>query len=154
MIISGDYPVYGETRQKIVSLVADEALALGPIQPLMDDPSISEVMVNDHDTVYYERNGLITLSELRFRDDDHVRRVSERILSETGRRVDEMTPMVDARLPDGSRVNITIPPATPKHPTITIRKFRQDRYTVEDLIKVNTLDTRMAEFLGACTTSG
>jgi pilus assembly protein CpaF len=102
--------------------------------------------------VYYERNGVISLSDITFRNDEHVRRVAERILSAIGRRVDEGTPMVDARLSDGSRVNITIPPATPRHSTITIRKFRTDRYRIEELVNVKTLDARMAEFLGACTT--
>ena len=152
LLVANDYPVYGDTRKRAVALVADEVLGLGPIQPLIDDLSISEVMVNGADAVYFERNGVIQMSDLKFRDDDHVRRVADRILSAIGRRVDEGTPMVDARLRDGSRVNITIPPATPGHPTITVRKFRTDRYRVEDLITAKTLDTRVAEFLGACTT--
>ncbi|MCL4241414.1 MAG: CpaF family protein [Dehalococcoidia bacterium] len=152
LIATGDYPVYGEVRQRLVSLVADEVLGLGPIQALVDDSSITEVMVNGPDQVYFERDGVIHPSDITFRDDTHVRRVAERILSQIGRRVDEGTPMVDARLSDGSRVNITIPPATPVHPTITVRKFRRDRYRIEDLIAAHTLDERMAEFLGACTT--
>jgi pilus assembly protein CpaF len=142
--------VYGEARQRLVSLVADEVLGLGPIQPLIDDPTVSEVMVNAPDLVYFERNGIIELSDLAFRDEEHVRRIAERILSQIGRRVDEGTPMVDARLNDGSRVNITIPPATPAHSTITIRKFRTDRYRMADLIAAGTLDERMAGFLGLC----
>ena len=152
LIANGDYPVYGEVRQRLISLVADEVLGLGPIQSLVDDDSVTEVMVNGASSVYYERDGVIHPSDVTFRNEDHVRRVAERILSQIGRRVDEGTPMVDARLADGSRVNITIPPATPVHPTITIRKFRRDRYRIEDLIAANTLDERMAEFLGACTT--
>lgn len=146
------HAVYGETRQRAVSLVANEVLGLGPIQPLVDDPTISEVMVNGPGAVYFERNGVIYLSDLHFRDDGHVRRIAERILSLLGRRVDEGTPMVDARLDDGSRVNITIPPATPMHSTITIRKFRTDRYKMEDLIAAGTLDQRMADFLATCVT--
>jgi pilus assembly protein CpaF len=152
LIISGEYPVYGETRQRLVTLVADEVLGLGPIQSLIDDPSVSEVMVNGPDTIYYEREGVIIPSELTFRDETHVRRIAERILAPIGRRVDEGTPMVDARLLDGSRVNITIPPATPENSTITIRKFRRDRYKIEDLIAAGTLDNRMADFLGDCAT--
>ena len=152
LITAGDYPVYGEVRLRLVSLVADEVLGLGPIQKLVDDPTISEVMVNGPETVYFEREGVIHLSDVTFRDEPHVRRVAERILSTIGRRVDEGTPMVDARLEDGSRVNITIPPATPVQTTITVRKFRTDRYRIEDLILANTLDSRMAEFLGACAT--
>ncbi|HMO55149.1 MAG TPA: CpaF family protein [Tepidiformaceae bacterium] len=127
-------------------------LGLGPIQSLVDDETVTEVMVNGASNVYYERDGVLHPSDVAFRNEEHVRRVAERILSQIGRRVDEGTPMVDARLADGSRVNITIPPATPVHATITIRKFRRDRYRIEDLIAANTLDERMAEFLGACTT--
>ena len=152
LIVAGDYPVYGEVRQRLVSLVADEVLGLGPIQQMIEDPSVSEVMVNAPDTVYFEREGVIYLSDVTFRDESHVRRVAERILSTIGRRVDEGTPMVDARLEDGSRVNITIPPATPMHTTITVRKFRTDRYEMDDLIAASTLDLRMAEFLGSCVT--
>ena len=152
LIASGDYPVYGEVRQRLIHLVADEVLGLGPIQSLVDDETVTEVMVNGASNVYYERDGVLHPSDVAFRNEEHVRRVAERILSQIGRRVDEGTPMVDARLADGSRVNITIPPATPVHATITIRKFRRDRYRIEDLIAANTLDERMAEFLGACTT--
>ncbi|HMO95455.1 MAG TPA: CpaF family protein, partial [Tepidiformaceae bacterium] len=152
LILSGGYPVYGEVRQRLIHLVADEVLGLGPIQSLVDDETVTEVMVNGASNVYYERDGVLHPSDVAFRNEEHVRRVAERILSQIGRRVDEGTPMVDARLADGSRVNITIPPATPVHATITIRKFRRDRYRIEDLIAANTLDERMAEFLGACTT--
>ncbi|MGI8927527.1 MAG: CpaF family protein [Tepidiformaceae bacterium] len=152
LLVAGDHPVYGETRQRVVTLVAHEVLGLGPIQALVDDGGISEVMVNSPDTVYYETNGVIHLSDIHFRDDEHIRRIAERILGAVGRRVDEGTPMVDARLADGSRVNITIPPATPRHPTITIRKFRRDRYEMEDLVGAGTLSKNMAEFLGACAT--
>ena len=152
LIAARDIPAYGEARIRLVRAVVDEVLGLGPIQPLVEDESISEVMVNGPEQVYFERNGIITLSDIRFRDDEHVRRVAERILSAIGRRVDEASPMVDARLADGSRVNITIPPATPEYTTITIRKFRRDRYTVEELISVGTLDERTAEFLGTCVT--
>ncbi len=151
-ISTGDYPVYGDSRQRLVSLVADEVLGLGPVQALVDDDTVTEVMVNGANSVYFERDGVIYPSDISFRDDEHVRRVAERILSQIGRRVDEGTPMVDARLHDGSRVNITIPPATPEHPTLTIRKFRRDRYRIEDLIAAHTLDEKMAEFLGACAT--
>jgi pilus assembly protein CpaF len=152
LIVNRDYPVYGDTRQRLVSRVADEVLGLGPLEPLIRDEAISEIMVNGPNTVYYELNGVIHMSDIKFRNDDHLRRVAERILAPIGRRVDEGTPMVDARLPDGSRVNITIPPATPEHTTVTIRKFRTDRYRIEDLVQVGTLDTNIAEFLGACVT--
>jgi len=152
LLATGAYPVYGDQRQRLLSLVADEVVGLGPIQGLVDDPAVSEIMVNGYDAVYCERDGLIHLTDIRFRNEDHVRRVADRILSAIGRRVDEGTPMVDARLADGARVNITIPPATPKHSTITVRKFRSDRYRMEDLVAAGTLDNRIAEFLGTCTT--
>ncbi len=151
LIASREYQVYGDAREQLIRFAADEVLGLGPIQALIDDESISEVMVNAPDVVYYEQNGMIHESGLAFRDDSHVRRVAERILTPIGRRVDEGTPMVDARLADGSRVNITIPPATPEYTTITVRKFRRDRYRMEDLIGAGTLDDRMADFLGMCT---
>jgi pilus assembly protein CpaF len=142
--------LYGEDRRQVISLVADEVLGLGPIQPLLDDPSVSEVMVNGANTIYLERDGVLQLTDLRFRDEDHVRRIAERILSRIGRRVDEGTPMVDARLEDGSRVNITIPPATPSYTTISIRKFRTDRLTISDLRAAGSLTEPMIGFLAAC----
>jgi pilus assembly protein CpaF len=111
-------------------------------------------MINGTDTVYVESDGVIHRARVRFRDSAHIRRVADRILANIGRRVDEASPMVDARLPDGSRVNITIPPATPHGPTITIRKFRKDRYTLQQLINAGTLDDRMTEFLAGCATHG
>ena len=121
--------VGGITRDQIVSRVVDEVVGLGPIDALMRDPSISEVMVNAPDEVFFEREGILYLSDVRFRDYAHIQRVIERIVAPIGRRVDEAQPMVDARLPDGSRVNVIIPPVSPKSPTITIRKFRSDKMT-------------------------
>ena len=140
----------GADRDRLIALVADEVLGLGPIQRMLDDPSISEVMVNAPDSVFYERDGIISLSTVRFRDHRHIIRIAERILSPLGRRVDESSPYVDARLADGSRVNIIIPPVSPKSPTITIRKFRTDKYTIADLMGGGTLSEQLAEFLEAC----
>ncbi|MDO8616505.1 MAG: CpaF family protein [Dehalococcoidia bacterium] len=142
--------VGGITRDQIVARVVDEVVGLGPIDTLMRDPSISEVMVNAPDEIYFEREGILYLSDVRFRDQGHIQRVIERIIAPIGRRVDESSPMVDARLPDGSRVNVIIPPVAPKGPTITIRKFRADKLTIEDLINAGTLTADMAEFLKAC----
>ena len=142
--------VGGITRDQIVSRVVDEVVGLGPIDALMRDPSISEVMVNAPDEVFFEREGIIYLSDVRFRDPGHISRVIERIVAPIGRRVDESSPMVDARLPDGSRVNIIIPPVSPKSPTITIRKFRADKLMMDDLVKAGTLTPEMVEFLKAC----
>ena len=142
--------VGGITRDQIVSRVVDEVVGLGPIDALMRDPSISEVMVNAPDEVFFEREGILYLSDVRFRDTGHVQRVIERIIAPIGRRVDEASPMVDARLPDGSRVNIIIPPVSPKSPTITIRKFRADKMTMDDLVAAGTITPDMVEFLQAC----
>ncbi len=140
----------GMSRDELLDAVADEALGLGPLEPLLRDPSISEVMVNDIDKVYFEREGRIFRSAVRFRDKQHVMRIIERIVAPLGRRIDESSPMVDARLPDGSRVNITIPPASPKAPTITIRKFRADKMRMADLVAVGALSEQTAEFLAMC----
>jgi pilus assembly protein CpaF len=142
--------VGGITRDQIVSRVVDEVVGLGPIDALMRDPSISEVMVNAPDEVFFEREGILYLSDVRFRDFAHIQRVIERIVAPIGRRVDEAQPMVDARLPDGSRVNVIIPPVSPKSPTITIRKFRADKMTMNDLISTGTVVPEMVDFLKAC----
>ncbi len=142
--------VYGEEKERVVKSVLDEAIGLGPIQDLVDDRSISEVMVNAADEVYFERDGVIYLSPARFRDDAHIMRIIDRIIAPLGRRVDESSPYVDARLPDGSRVNVVIPPLVPRSPTVTIRKFRPDKYTVEDLVGNETLPQSLADFLRAC----
>ncbi len=140
----------GTSRDELLQGVADEVLGLGPLEVLLRDPSISEVMVNDIDKVYFEREGRIFRSPVRFRDKQHVMRIVERIVAPLGRRIDESSPMVDARLPDGSRVNITIPPASPKAPSITIRKFRADKMRMADLIAVGALSEATAEFLAMC----
>jgi pilus assembly protein CpaF len=150
-LIAQDMPgIVGATRDDLVTAVADEVLGLGPIEGLVNDGSVSEIMVNAPDTVFYEREGRIYLSPVHFRDANHIMRVVERIIAPLGRRVDESSPMVDARLADGSRVNVIIPPVAPKSPTITIRKFRQDKLTVEDLIATGTLTREIAEFCRAC----
>ena len=140
----------GVERDLLISHVADEVLGLGPIEGMVSDPSVSEIMVNAPDNVYYERDGILHLSNVRFRDNRHIMRISERILSPLGRRVDESSPYVDARLADGSRVNIIIPPVAPKSPTITIRKFRTDKYTMGDLMAGGTMTPELAEFFNAC----
>jgi pilus assembly protein CpaF len=141
---------YGERREQIIRRVVDDAVGLGPLQPLVKDLNISEIMVNAPDEIFYERDGIIYLSALRFRDRDHVMLVIDRIISPLGRRIDESSPFVDARLPDGSRVNIIIPPLVPRSPTITIRKFRPDRFDMNDLVKIETLTQQVADFLRLC----
>ncbi len=143
-------PLTREERQRLVSDIADEVLGLGPIQPLIDDPTISEVMVNRPNQVYFEREGVLYLSNRTFKDFDHIVRVIEKIVAPLNRRVDESSPMVDARLPDGSRVNAIIPPLAIDSPTLTIRKFAHVPYTVEDLMRFKTLTAEMAALLQAC----
>jgi pilus assembly protein CpaF len=142
--------LYGETKEAIVKAILDEAAGFGPIQPLVDDRSISEVMVNAPDEVYYERDGVIYLSQARFRDSTHIMRIVDRIIAPLGRRVDESMPYVDARLPDGSRVNVVIPPLVPRSPTVTIRKFRPDMYLIDDLVANGTIPEWLVDFLRAC----
>ncbi len=137
----------GSSRDELIESVADEVLGLGPLEPLLRDPTISEIMVNDIDRIFYERDGRIYRTAARFRDKAHVMRIIERIVAPIGRRIDESSPMVDARLPDGSRVNITIPPASPKAASITIRKFRSDKMKMADLIAVGAMSEATAEFL-------
>ena len=151
LLAGSEVAVQGAEREELVRMVIDEVLGFGPIQPLLDDDRVQEVMINAPDQVYIETDGVLERSNIRFRDDLHVRRIAERILAPIGRRVDEASPLVDARLADGSRVNITVPPATPKHPSITIRKFRRDRLSLEDLAGSGSFDERTAELMGACT---
>lgn len=137
-------------KQKAAYFVVDEIFGYGPITKLLNDPIVSEVMVNGSENVYVEKAGKIENTEITFRDDQHVMNIIEKIISPLGRRVDESSPMVDARLPDGSRVNIIIPPLAIKGPTITIRKFAADPFTLEDLISFGTLNHDISTFLRAC----
>jgi pilus assembly protein CpaF len=140
-------------RAKIFKEVLDEILGYGPIQTLLEDPDITEIMVNGAKNVYIERLGKLTKTDINFQDDDHVMRIIERIILPLGRRVDSDTPSVDARLPDGSRVNAVIPPVAIDGPSITIRKFQQDRLDVQELIEIGSITESMVDFLRACVTS-
>jgi pilus assembly protein CpaF len=137
-------------RKKVVNELINDLTGFGPINPLLMDDDVSEVMVNGPNQVYCERKGKIEFTHITFRDDEHVMNVIEKIVAPIGRRIDESSPMVDARLPDGSRVNAIIPPLALVGPTITIRKFSKDPYTIEDLIGFGTLTQDMATFLEAC----
>jgi pilus assembly protein CpaF len=137
-------------RQRMLEQILDEILGFGPIQPLLNDDTITEVMVNGPFRVYVERKGKLQLSDATFLNDEHVMRVIERIIAPIGRRVDESKPYEDARLPDGSRVNIIIPPLALNGPVITIRKFPKYRIMPEDYVKFGTATAEMMEFLRAC----
>ena len=140
-----------EVREKLVKEIADEALGLGPLEELLRNEDITDIMVNNKDQVYIEQHGKLELTSKKFISDDQVRVVIERIIAPLGRRIDESVPMVDSRLPDGSRVNAIIPPLALTGPTLTIRKFAREHYTAEDLItRFGSLDRNMADFLTAC----
>jgi pilus assembly protein CpaF len=137
-------------RKKVVEELINDLTGFGPINPLLLDPEITEVMVNGPNQVYVERGGKIEISYVQFRDDEHVMNIIDKIVAPIGRRVDESSPMVDARLPDGSRVNVIIPPLALNGPTITIRKFSKDPFTIDNLIDFGTITRDMAIFLEAC----
>lgn len=137
-------------RQQLARDVLDEVLGFGPIQPLLDDPDVSEVMVNGPKKVYVEKKGQLTKTPIVFENDKHVLKVIDKIILPLGRRVDADSPAVDARLPDGSRVNAIIPPVALDGPSITIRKFRKDKLGIQQLIEYGSMTENMAQFLRAC----
>jgi pilus assembly protein CpaF len=143
-------PLSSEERQRLTSELADDVLGYGPLQRLLDDPAVSEIMVNGPDAIYVERSGRLERTATRFTSEEHLRRVIDRIVSRVGRRIDESSPLVDARLSDGSRVNAVIPPLAFSGSTLTIRKFSKDPFKVDDLIGFGTLSPEMAELLHAC----
>ena len=143
-------PLTREERRQIVRDIADDILGYGPLEPMLRDDSITEVMVNNFDQIYVERAGKIERAPARFVDNAHLLRIIDKIVSQVGRRVDEASPMVDARLPDGSRVNAIIPPLALKGPTLTIRKFSRDPYGMDDLVRFGTITSKAAQFLAAC----
>ncbi len=139
-----------DVRDNLFAQVVNEAIGYGPIQPLLEDPDVTEVMVNSPDKVYIERKGKLIRTDVIFENNEHVLRVIDRIVAPLGRVVDAAHPTVDARLPDGSRVNAVVPPVAIDGANITIRKFSKERLTVEQLIKFGSLTETMAEFLRAC----
>jgi pilus assembly protein CpaF len=140
-------------REELSELILHDVLGLGPLETLLEDPEVSEIMVNGSKTIFIERRGRITQSELEFESEVQLRRVIDRIVARIGRRVDESSPMVDARLQDGSRVNIVIPPLAVQGSSITIRKFSRVPYKVQDLVNFGTMNHDMANFIRACVRS-
>ena len=136
-------------KQQICDEVLDEVFGLGPLEPLLQDPTISDILVNGHKQVYVERKGLLELTNVTFRDDSHLLRIIDKIVSQVGRRVDESTPMVDARLSDGSRVNAIIPPLAVDGPLMSIRRFSTDKLLPPDLVQKQALTSGMMELLEA-----
>ena len=139
-----------QERNRLFEAIAAEILGYGPLEPLLADESVTEIMVNGPRQVYVEQHGRLYRTDVRFRDDDHVMRVIDRIISPLGRRCDESQPYVDARLPDGSRVNAVIPPISLVGPVLTIRKFSKTPLTPEDLVRLGSISSSMVEFLHAC----
>lgn len=142
-----DLPITESERDHLGQELVEEALGIGPLAPLMSDPSITDILVNGHDRVYIERFGHLEKTNIRFRDDEHVRRIIERLAMRVGRRIDQSSPMVDLRLSDGSRVNATLPPASVDGPTISIRRFGHNRLRLRDVMRLGMLTPDMAEFL-------
>jgi pilus assembly protein CpaF len=143
-------PLTSADRRALLNEIASDVLGYGPIDPLLNDPEVTEVMANGPYDIFYEKSGRILKSDVRFVDDVHLRRIIDKIVGQIGRRVDEATPMVDARLPDGSRVNAIIAPLAIGGPYLTIRKFAVDPYQEADLISFGTFTQRTADFLRAC----
>lgn len=139
-----------DIRKQVFAELIDELTGFGPIQPLLDDPDVSEVMVNGPKKVFVEKGGKLTKSGVTFDDDDHVARIIDRIILPLGRHVDADSPTVDARLPDGSRVNAIVRPVAIDGPSITIRKFKKDKLTIDQLVDFGSVTKNMAEFLRAC----
>jgi pilus assembly protein CpaF len=140
-------PLNFEEREELVTQVLDEIFGYGPLEPLLQDDGIADILVNGYDQVYIERDGKLHEVDVRFKDDRHLRQIIDRIVSAVGRRIDESSPMVDARLPDGSRVNAIIPPLALDGPALSIRKFKRDALSGEDLLRYESLTEPMLELL-------
>ncbi|TAK71062.1 MAG: CpaF family protein [Actinomycetota bacterium] len=150
VLAQDDTPLTMTDRARVAQEIADDILGYGPLEPFLRDPDVTEVMVNGPDTLYVERAGRIQRADARFTDEAHLRRTIDKIVARVGRRVDESSPMVDARLQDGSRVNAVIPPLAVDGAVLTIRKFAADPYGVDDLVTFGTLTVNVAEVLSAC----
>jgi pilus assembly protein CpaF len=154
LMSSSTAPLSVAERQRLVEEIMHDVVGLGPVERFLADPTVTEVMVNATDPIYVEREGVIEQTEARFVSADHLRRVIERIVAPIGRRIDESSPMVDARLADGSRVNAVIPPLAVDGPVLTIRKFSRDPLMVDDLIRLSTLTPALTDLLSACVRGG
>ena len=146
-------PIPRNERQRLVESLINDVLGLGPLEALLNDPEISEIMINGPRQIYIEQHGKLTLSPVTFESNGQLLQVIDRVVSSIGRRIDESSPMVDARLKDGSRVNVIIPPLALNGATMTIRKFAAERYDIDDLVRFKTMNREMAEFLRACVRS-
>jgi pilus assembly protein CpaF len=143
-------PMTANERERLIEEVLDEVFGLGPLEPLLKDPTVSDILVNGYDSIYVERSGHLVETNVRFKDQSHVRMIIDRIVSAVGRRIDDSSPIVDARLIDGSRVCAVIPPLSLLGPVMTIRRFGKKLLSTEDLLKNETLTTGMLDFLSGC----
>ncbi|MFC4403103.1 CpaF family protein [Gracilibacillus xinjiangensis] len=134
-------------KEHLLTRIIDESVGFGPLEPLLNDVEITEILINGHGEVYIEKKGQLTQTNLKFRDERHVRHIIDRVVAPIGRRIDESSPMVDARLPDGSRVNAVIPPISLNGTLVSIRKFSKDPYTMDNLIEFNSMDEAMSSYL-------
>ncbi|MBN1298331.1 MAG: CpaF family protein [Actinobacteria bacterium] len=150
LVFESDFPLTHEERTKIISQIVDDIVGYGPIEELLRDKEITEIMINNPSTIFIEKKGKIYRTDRRFLDENHLMRIIDKVVSRIGRRVDEASPYVDARLPDGSRVNIIIGPLALNGPVMTVRKFAADPFTSGDLIKMGTFTNKVADFLTAC----
>jgi pilus assembly protein CpaF len=150
LVVGESTPMNLQERERLAQEVLDEVFGLGPLEPLLADPTISDILVNTHKRVYVERKGILEMTSIQFRDDIHLMGIIDRIVSAVGRRVDESSPMVDARLADGSRVNAIIPPLAVDGPCLSIRRFGRDPLTADDLLQNNSLTPSMLELLRGC----
>jgi pilus assembly protein CpaF len=150
LVVGESTPMNLQERERLAQEVLDEVFGLGPLEPLLADPTVSDILVNTHKRVYVERKGILEMTSVQFRDDIHLMGIIDRIVSAVGRRVDESSPMVDARLADGSRVNAIIPPLAVDGPCLSIRRFGRDPLTADDLLQNNTLTPAMLELLRGC----
>jgi pilus assembly protein CpaF len=153
LVVGESTPMTFEERERLSSEVLDEVFGLGPLEPLLNDPSVSDILVNTYKRVYVERHGMLEETPVQFRDDAHLMAIIDRIVSAIGRRVEESSPMVDARLADGSRVNAIIPPLAVDGPCLSIRRFGRDRLMADDLVRNNTLTQAMLDMLSGCVTA-
>ena len=150
LVVGESTPMTMQERERLAKEVLDEVFGLGPLEPLLADPAVSDILVNTHKNVYVERKGILEPTNIRFRDDAHLMTIIDRIVSAVGRRVDESSPMVDARLADGSRVNAIIPPLAIDGPCLSIRRFGHNRLTADELLSNHSLTPQMLELLRGC----
>lgn len=153
LINADSFPLDSQTRRQITQEITDEVLGFGPIQPLLNEPTVSDILVNGCHNIFVERFGRLELTPIKFNDNDHLMKIIDRIVSRVGRRIDESSPMVDARLPDGSRVNAIIPPLALDGPSLSIRLFTKDKMKLADLVEKQALTGFMADFLKAAVKS-